>query len=495
MLFSEFHRRNVQSDSVEEKKSAKKSENGAAKAPESTGKDSKASKSSKASKTAAAKQVSPTVTEAVDSKTKTNAGKAKPPVNTSKPVDVVEKKARKAEKAKASGKKSVKAPKVDEVEKKGDEIDAPSALVGRQTKKKQKQKQQNAADIIATAPPVVADTSSSSKKKKKKATAAEKRRNNLDASKKSKEEKASMVREDSTKEMPLAPPAASEIAKSIPNIRSFDGSNPSTPEAAPIAPPPGLAPPPGFLSTKDKDTVLPTSLPDDVSLSNLSHIPLDGGAGAPSGLGGLGGTELWLGGNASSPLGRDNQESLSGLQNDQPLGAPGGADALRLGGTLPLLDQASPGFLRGRPLLGGSGGFNVQSFLDTILDESEMVEDDFEEDDRREDGVGGSPLALGSGPPGANDGLADAIATATAIGGRTSDLLVPQRFGGVGGVSSDPWSSQNISSSSALPTAPLLTPEQILRENDAADAEEKNKKEEDGSHLMALFGASNGEDK
>ena len=489
------------------KKSAnKKSENGAAKkAPESTGEDSKAS---------VAKQVSPDATEPIDSKSKKNAAKAKPSAKASKPVEAAEKKERKAGKSKAWEKKGVKAPKADEV----DDADAPSVPDGktnRQTKKKQKQKQQQqqqqqqqpTADIAA-APAVVADTSSSSKKKKKKAAAAEKRRNSLGAaatitkqsspsnapSKKSKE-KASMERERSFNEMSLTPSTDSEFAKSMPNIRSFDGSNSSSPEAAPIAPPPGLAPPPGFLSTKEKDAGLPAPLPDDASLSNLSQIPLDGGVGAPSGLGGLGGTELWLGGNASSPLGRDKQEGLSGLHNDQPLGTSGNTDGLPFGGTLPLLDQASPGFLRGRPLLGGSGGFNVQSFLDTILDESEMVEDDFEEDDRREDGVGGSPLALGSGPPGANDGLAAAIATATAIGGRTSDLLVPQRFGGVGGVSSDPWSSQNISSSSALPTAPLLTPEQILRENDAADAEEKNKKEEDGSHLMALFGASNGEDK
>lgn len=451
----------------------------------------------------------PTATEAVDPKSKKNAAKTKPSAKASKPVEVVEKKARKAEKSKASEKKGVKASTVDQVEKKGDKTDAPSAAAGttsRQSKKKQRQKQQQATDIAA-APAVVADTSSSSKKKKKKAAAAEKRRNSLGAtttrkesspstapSKKSKE-KASTEREHSNNETSLTPSADSEFAKSMPNIRSFDGSNPSTPEAAPIVPPPGLAPPPGFLSTKEKDAGLPAPLPDDASLSNLSQIPLDGGVGAPSGLGGLGGTELWLGGNASSPLGRNKQESLSGLQNDRPLGASVNTASLPLGGTLPLLDQASPGFLRGRPLLGGSGGFNVQSFLDTILDESEMVEDDYEEDGGKEGDIGGSPLALGSGP-GANDGLADAIATATAIGGHTSDLLVPQRFSGIGGVSNDPWSAPSISSSSALPTVPLLTPEQILRENDAADAEEKNKKEEDGSHLMALFGANDdGKDK
>ena len=452
-----------------------------------------------------AKQVNPNATEPMDSKSKKNAAKTKPLAKASKPVEAAEKKARKAEKSKALEKKGVKAPKADEV----DGADAPSVPAGttnRQTKKKQKQKQQQQQQQqptvdIAAAPAVVADTSSSSKKKKKKAAAAEKRRNSLGAaatttkqsslsnapSKKSKE-KASMERERSFNEMSLTPSNDSEFAKSMPNIRSFDGSNPSSPEAAPIAPPPGLAPPPGFLSTKEKDAGLPAPLPDDASLSNLSQIPLDGGVGAPSGLGGLGGTELWLGGNASSPLGRDNQEGLSGLHNDQPLGTSGNTDRLPLGGTLPLLDQASPGFLRGRPLLGGSGGFNVQSFLDTILDESEMVEDDYEEDGGREGDGGGSPLALGGGP-GANDGLADAIATATAIGGHTSDLLVPQRFSGIGGVSNDPWSAPNISASSALPTAPLLTPEQILRENDAADAEEKNKKE-DGSHLMALFGAN-----
>merc|ERR1712216_370412 len=217
------------------------------------------------------------------------------------------------------------------------------------------------------------------------------------------------------------------------------------------------------------------------SLSNLSSIPLDGGRSAPSGLGGLGGTELWLG-NTSATLGRDNQESLSGLRNDEPLGAAGGSDALRLGEALPLLDPASPGILRGRSLLGGSGGFNVQSFLDTILDESEMVEDDYDEDGDRDRGFGGSPLILGRSGPGTNDDMADAIATATAIGGHTSDLL---RFPGTG-VSNNPWAAPSMSS--GLPTAPLLVPEEILRDNETGDAEEDNKKEGDGSHLMALFG-------
>ena len=400
------------------------------------------------------KQVKPTAADAVNAKSKKNANKIKPSTKVSKavPVEAVEKKAWKAEQSKASEKRGVKAPKVDETEKKVDKTapSAPVSTTSRQTKKKQRQQQQQASVDIAVAPAAVADTSSSPKKKKKKAVAAEKRRNSLGAT-------------------------------------TTGQSSPS--EAAPIAPPPGLAAPPGFLSNKEKDAGLPAPSADDASLSNLSQIPLDGGVGAPSG---LGGTELWLGGNASSPLGRDNQESLSpalsGLQNDRPLGASGNTDSFSLGGSLPLLDQASPGFLRGRPLLGGGGGFNVQSFLDTILDESEMVEDDYEEDGGRD--VGGSPLALGSGP-GANDGLADAIATATAIGDHTSDLLVPQRrFSGIGGVSNDPWSAPNISSSSALPTVPLLTPEQILRENDAADSEENNKKEEDGSHLMALFGAN-----
>lgn len=437
----------MQSDSGDQKKStSKKGENGAAKkAPESTGEASKAS---------VAKQVSPTAADAVDSKLNKNATKTKPSTKASKalPVEAVEKNAWKVEQFKASEKRGVKAPKVDGTEKKIDKTDAPSATVGttnRQTKKKQRQQQQQATTDIAVAPAVVADTSSSSKKKK--AAAAEKRRNSLGAT--------------TTRQ-----------------------SSPS--EAAPVAPPPGLAPPPGFLSTKEEDAGLPAPSADDASISNLSQIPLDGGVGVSSGLGGLGGTELWLGRNTSSPLGHDNQESLISLQNDRPLGASGNTDSLSsLGGSLPLLDQASPGFLRGRPLLGGGGGFNVQSFLDTILDESEMVEDDYEEDGGREGNVGGSPLALGSGAA-ANYGLADAIATATAIGDHTSDLLVPQRqFLGIGSVSNDPWSAPNISSS-ALPTVPLLTPEQILREKDAADAEEKNKKEEDGSHLMALFGAN-----
>jgi len=463
-------RRNVKSDAGDDSKSAKKNLNNNTNASEGA---------RKSSKIPVAKQ--DTATESTETKTKQKIEKEKPAAKASKAVEKA-KKGRKTEKA-------------DEAEKNGDGGDASAGRGNTQTKKKQKQKQKQQTDSAAASGPT--DAAGSSKKKKKKAE----RRKSLGASPRSKpasppavpskksKKKSSIEREDSIKDMPLTPSAESELAKLVPSIRSFDGSNPSSPEAIPIAPPPGLAPPPGFLSVKGKDPGL-TGLPDDASLSNLSNIPLDGGAGAPSGLGGLGTTELWLG-NTSPPLGRDNQESLSGLRNDQPLATAGGSDVLPLGETLPFLDPSSPGILRGKSLLGGSGGFNVQSFLDTILDESAMVEDDYDEDGDREGGVGGAPLVLGSGP-GTNDGLADAIATATAIGGHTSDLLVPQRFPGMG-VSSDPWAAPSMSS--GLPTAPLLTPEQILRDNATADAEEENKKEEDGSHLMALFGAGDGAEK
>jgi hypothetical protein len=117
-----------------------------------------------------------------------------------------------------------------------------------------------------------------------------------------------------------------------------------------------------------------------------------------------------------------------------------------------------------------------------------MVEDDYDEDGDRDRGFGGSPLILGRSGPGTNDDMADAIATATAIGGHTSDLLVPQRF-----PSNNPWAAPSMSS--GLPTAPLLAPEEILRDNETGDAEEDSKKEEDGSHLMALFGAGDGSKK
>ena len=486
-------RRNVKSDSpVEEKESTKKSHNVAVKS-ESSG---------KVSKTSVAKQESPVISASKEIKTKKNSDKAKSSTKSAKVVEKAEKKGTKAEKKKEIEKKGMDAKMVEE--KNGAEDDSLAGKANRQTKKKQKQKQQQQQQQQqkqqqnpdnAAATPTVADTSGSAKKKKKKEAGADKKRNSLGPSSPlvapSQQPKKlhSMGREDGTNEAPLTPSAHSQFAKSVPNIRS----NLSTPEAAPIAPPPGLVPPPGFLAAKEKSPGLP-SIPDDASLSSPSHIPLDGGAGAPSGLEGLGGTELWLG-NSSVPLGLDNQERLSGLRSDEPFATASGSNAPDFGGTLPLLDPASPGILGGRSLLGGGGGFNVQGFLDNILDESEMVEDDYNEEGERESDVGGSPLALGSGPS-ANGGFADAIATAAAIGGQTSDLLAPQqRFAGIG-MGHDPWAAPDMPSSSALPTVPLLTPEQILGDNDTAYAstDERNKKE-DGSHLMALFGANGGEKK
>ena len=398
-----------------------------------------------------------------ETKAKKKIEKEKPSANASKTV----------EKAKKGG----RVEKADEAEKNSDSAGS---------KKKQKQKQQTGSAAASVTVDAAAANGSPKKKKKR----AERRKSigtsssntPLGATSTKSKKKPSIEREDSAE--------SSEFAKEMPKTRSFGGSNASSPTAAPIAPPLSLAPPPGFLSAREKDHGLtPPLLDDSSSLSNLSNIPLDGGRSAPSGLGELGGSELWLG-NTSATLGRDNQESLSGLRNDAPVGAAGDSDAIRLGEALPLLDPASPGILRGRSLLGGSGGFNVQSFLVTILDESEMVEDDYDEDgDRDNRGFGGSPLILGRNGPSTNDDMADAIATATAIGGHTSGLLVPQRFPGMG-VSNDPWAAPSMSS--GLPTAPLLAPEEILRGNGTGGTEEDSKKEEDGSHLMALFGAGDG---
>lgn len=395
-----------------------------------------------------------------ETKAKKKIEKEKPSANASKTV----------EKAKKGG----RVEKADEAEKNSDSAGS---------KKKQKQKQQTGSAAASVTVDAAAANGSPKKKKKR----AERRKSigtsssntPLGATSTKSKKKPSIEREDSAE--------SSEFAKEMPKTRSFGGSSPT---AAPIAPPLSLAPPPGFLSAREKDHGLtPPLLDDSSSLSNLSNIPLDGGRSAPSGLGELGGSELWLG-NTSATLGRDNQESLSGLRNDAPVGTAGDSDAIRLGEALPLLDPASPGILRGRSLLGGSGGFNVQSFLDTILDESEMVEDDYDEDgDRDNRGFGGSPLILGRNGPSTNDDMADAIATATAIGGHTSGLLVPQRFPGMG-VSNDPWAAPSMSS--GLPTAPLLAPEEILRGNGTGGTEEDSKKEEDGSHLMALFGAGDG---
>jgi len=447
----------VKSNAGDDSKSAKKNL-----------KDTTASESTgKAAKAPVAKQ--DVKGGSTETKAKKKIEKEKPSANASKTM----------EKAKKGG----RVEKADEAEKNSDSAGS---------KKKQKQKQQTGSAVASVTVDAAANGSPKKKKKKK----AERRKSigtssgntpssPLGATSTKSKKKPSIEREDSAE--------SSEFAKAMPKTRSFGGSNPSSPTAAPIAPPPSLAPPPGFISAREKDHGLTPPLLDDSSgLSNLSNIPLDAGRSAPSGLGGLGGTELWLG-STSATLGRDNQESLSGLRNDEPLGAAGGSDALRLGEALPLLDPASPGILRGRSLLGGSGGFNVQSFLDTILDESEMVEDDYDEDgDRDTRGFGGSPLILGRNGPGTNDDMADAIATATAIGGHTSDLLVPQRFPGMG-VSNDPWAAPSMSS--GLPTAPLLAPEEILRDNETGGAEEDKKKEEDGSHLMALFGAGDGSKK